>query len=83
MQLRDRDDLTKLMQLTDLPTDRALAAAAQLHHSTVHRIHTHPDYLTHLDTATAIADALGVAVDKLFRPAGQNEPVQPQDLESP
>ena len=81
MRLRDRNDLTKLMQLKALDSDRALAAKAALHHSTVHRIHTDPDYQTHLDTATAIADALGVEVGRLFRPAEQNEPVQPQDLE--
>jgi DNA-binding XRE family transcriptional regulator len=81
MRLRDRNDLTKLMQLKALDSDRALAAEAELHHSTVHRIHTDPDYLTHLDTATKIADALGVEVERLFAPAGQNGTSQPPDSE--
>jgi DNA-binding Xre family transcriptional regulator len=75
MQLRDRDDLTRLMRLKDL-NDRTLAQAAGLHHSTIHRLrHGDRDH-THLDTATAIADALQVSVDRLFRPARQNNPSQ-------
>lgn len=69
MRLRSQDDLTSLMRLKGMASTRALAAETQLHHSTVHRIHSDPDYRTSLDTATAIASALGVKVERLFRPA--------------
>lgn len=75
-QLRSQADLTKLMTLKGFNNDRSLAEAAKLHHSTVHRIRTDPDYRTHLDTATALADALGVEVAALFRSEGQNGPTQ-------
>ena len=74
LELRKHSDLSKLMELHGLDSDRDLAAVAGLHHSTVHRIRTGRH--THLDTASKIADALGVAVGKLFRPEGQNNSTQ-------
>lgn len=73
--IRDHSDLEQLMRLKDLPTDRDLARAAGLHHSTVNRIRGGRH--CHLDNATKIADALGVRVDKLFRPESGDDVSQP------
>jgi transcriptional regulator with XRE-family HTH domain len=71
MELRDPTDLVRLMRLKDL-NDRTLAVAAGLHHTTIYRLRHGIRTQTHLDRATAIADALDVRVDALFRPAGQD-----------
>jgi DNA-binding XRE family transcriptional regulator len=75
MQLRNREDFARLMRLKQ-HNDRTLAAAADLSHTTIYRLrHGDRDY-THLDTATAIADALGVTVEALFRPLRQDGPYE-------
>jgi transcriptional regulator with XRE-family HTH domain len=76
LELRNADDLTKLMRLKGLSV-RSLAERAQLSRSTVHRLRHDYPAPCHLDTATALAEALGVKVDALFRPAGQSDPSQP------
>jgi transcriptional regulator with XRE-family HTH domain len=80
MELRDRDDLARLMRLKDF-NDRTLAAAAGLNHTTIYRLRRGIRRETHLDTATAIADALDVAVAKLFRPMEQDAPSRGTDSE--
>jgi len=73
MQLRDRDDLTRLMRLKQL-NDRTLAQAAHVSHTTIYRLRRGLRLQTHLDTASAIADALGVDVKALFSPMDQDSP---------
>jgi transcriptional regulator with XRE-family HTH domain len=73
MVLRNADDLAKLMRLKGLSI-RTLAEQAQVSRSTIWRIRRLHPASTHLDTATAIAEALNVRVDALFRPASRNGP---------
>lgn len=73
MQLRNQDDLSRLMRLKEL-NDRTLGQAAHLHHSTIYKIrHGDRPYCSR-DVAIAIAEALEVSVDRLFRPATQDSP---------
>ena len=68
MELRNSEDLARLMRLQQHSV-RTLAELAGLHRSTIHRLRHDPQAHCNLDTATAIAEALNVAVDALFRPA--------------
>lgn len=76
MQLRNREDLARLMRLKHF-NDRTLAEATGLSHTTIYRLRHGDRPHCHRDRATAIAEALDVEVDALFRPAGQDDPSQP------
>lgn len=77
MQLRDREDFTRLMRLKRL-NDRLLAEAADLSHTTIYRLRHGDRIVTSRETATAVAEALGVEVDALFQPMSQDASSEPE-----
>jgi len=73
MELRDRSDLAQLMRLKG-DTVRSLADRAGLSHQTVHRLRNVDHSVCYRDTAIRVSEALGVAVERLFRPAERTNP---------
>lgn len=61
------------MRLKQL-SDRTLGQAADIDHTTIYRLRSGKRVKTHLDTASAIADALGVDVKVLFSPMEPDNP---------
>jgi transcriptional regulator with XRE-family HTH domain len=73
MELRERADLAQLMRLKG-DTVRSLADRAGLSQQTVHRLRNVDHSVCHRDTAIRVSEALGVALERLFRPAERKNP---------